>query len=172
MGTSLCNIWYLFLNIWPFYFEGHNFLKFVPFLMIFSALDAPIGGVQVFLDAKNKWSLLVEFGLPWALKCYSFKFLHVQSIQTLKVDSLCFFQMSFFKPNVQHSFWKLEKNLKLMIRRAKRTWLDEDYFHHSFEHIWLKNVFDLENYGFWKCGFTKSYSYICDRGHECIIYTI
>jgi hypothetical protein len=26
--------------------------------------------------------------------------------------------------------------------------------------------------GFWKCDFNKSYSYICDRGHECIIYII
>jgi hypothetical protein len=36
----------------------------------------------------------------------------------------------------------------------------------------MKIVFDLENYGFSKCGFNKSCSYICDRGHECIIYMI
>jgi hypothetical protein len=33
-------------------------------------------------------------------------------------------------------------------------------------------AFDLENYGFWKYNFNKSCSYLCDRGHECIIYMI
>jgi hypothetical protein len=33
-------------------------------------------------------------------------------------------------------------------------------FKNPFEHIWFKNAFDLENYGFWKCGFNKS----------CVIY--
>ncbi len=41
-------------------------------------------------------------------------FLHVQSTQTSRIDSL------FFLPNEHHSFWKLENILTLMIRRAKR----------------------------------------------------
>jgi len=47
------------------------------------------------------------------------RFLHVQSIQTSKVDTPCYFLISFFLPNVHHSFWKLKIILKLMIRRAK-----------------------------------------------------
>jgi hypothetical protein len=45
-------------------------------------------------------------------------------------------------------------------------------FCNQFEHISFKCVFDLENYGFWNYGFNKSCSYLCDRGHECIIYMI
>ncbi len=46
-------------------------------------------------------------------------FLHVQSIQTLKMDNPYFFQTSFFLSNVHHSFWKLERILTLMIRKPK-----------------------------------------------------
>jgi hypothetical protein len=35
-----------------------------------------------------------------------------------------------------------------------------------------KNVFDLENYELKKCAFNKSYSCLCDRRHECIIYMV
>jgi hypothetical protein len=53
-------------------------------------------------------------------------FLRVQSTQTSRVDNVCFFQMSFFLPNVQHSFWKLEKILRLMIK--KENWLETEFF--------------------------------------------
>ncbi len=59
-------------------------------------------------------------------KLYMFKtwdkskiFLHVQSTQTSRVESFYFFQMSFFLLNVHHFFWKLERILTLMIRKAK-----------------------------------------------------
>ncbi len=52
------------------------------------------------------------------------------------------------------------------------TWTDENCFNNQFEHIWFKSAFDFENYGFWKCDFNKSRSYICDNGHDCIIYMI
>jgi hypothetical protein len=52
------------------------------------------------------------------------------------VDRLCFFQMSFFLPSVYHSFWKLEKILTLMIRRAKGFEL-MILFYNQFEHIWF-----------------------------------
>jgi hypothetical protein len=42
-------------------------------------------------------------------------------------------------------------------------WIDENYFYNPYEQIWFKSVFDLENYGFLKCGFNKSYSYISDK---------
>jgi hypothetical protein len=32
---------------------GYNFLNSIPFWKTFSALDVPIGGVQVFLEIKN-----------------------------------------------------------------------------------------------------------------------
>jgi hypothetical protein len=35
-----------------------------------------------------------------------------------------------------------------MIRRAKGLELMKNCFYKPFEHIWLKIVFDLENYGF------------------------
>ncbi len=39
---------------------GHNFLNFIPFLAIFSALDVPIGWVQIFLDARNNKALPLD----------------------------------------------------------------------------------------------------------------
>jgi hypothetical protein len=35
------------------------------------------------------------------------------------MDNPCFFQMFFFLPNVHHSFWKLERALTSMIKKAK-----------------------------------------------------
>jgi hypothetical protein len=32
--------------------------------------------------------------------------------------------------------------------KGKKTSTDENYFYYQFEYIWLKNVFDPENYGF------------------------
>jgi hypothetical protein len=43
-------------------------------------------------------------------------------------SSLCFFQTSIFLPNVHHSFWKLERILTLMIRRAKGLELIKNVF--------------------------------------------
>jgi len=87
-------------------------------------------------------------------------FLHVQNIQTLKVDNFFFPQTSFFLPNVYHSFWQLERILTLMIRRAK-----------GFE-LMSTFGFDLVTYGFLKCAFNKSCSCLYDRGYEFIIYII
>jgi hypothetical protein len=46
------------------------------------------------------------------------------------------------------------------------------YIYNQFEHIWFKCVFDPKNYGFWKYSLNKSCPYLCDKGHECIIYMI
>ncbi len=73
-------------------------------------------------------------------------------------QSLFFFNVLFFKPNVHHSFWKLKRILTLIIRKGFE--LMNCFFYNPFEHICLKNVFDLKNYGFWKCDFNKSCSYI------------
>ncbi len=66
-----------------------------------------------------------------------------------------FFQISFFIPNVHHSFWKSERILTLMIIKAKGYELMNYFFNNQFEHIWFKNAFDPENYRFWKCVFNK-----------------
>jgi len=95
-------------------------------------------------------------------------FLHVQSTQTLRMDSPCFFQMSFFSIKCVSFLLKIGKVLTLMIRRTKGLEL-MNFFYNPFEHIWFKSAFDPENYEFWKYDFNKSYSYICDRGHEYII---
>jgi hypothetical protein len=44
----------------PFTLKGHNFFKFILFLTIFNALDAPIGGVQVFLNKNNNGALSLD----------------------------------------------------------------------------------------------------------------
>jgi hypothetical protein len=66
---------------------------------------------------------------------------------------------------------KIGEGLTLMIRKAKGVKL-MIFFSNPFEHILFKSAFDLENYGFRKYSFNKSYSYLCDKGHKCIIYTI
>jgi hypothetical protein len=43
---------------------GRNFLNFISFLTILSALDVPIKGVQVFFGHKKQQSLSFGFGLP------------------------------------------------------------------------------------------------------------
>jgi hypothetical protein len=62
-------------------------------------------------------------------------FLHVQITPTSKVDNPLFFS------NVHHSFWKLEKILTLMNRRAKGLELMSFFFNNPFEHIWFSKVF-------------------------------
>ncbi len=56
----------------PFTLKGHNFLNFIPFLMIFNALNTPIGGVQFLFKHKKQWNLPFGSSLPWMLKCYSY----------------------------------------------------------------------------------------------------
>jgi len=41
-----------------------NFFNFIPFFMIFNALNAPIGGVQVLFRCQKQWSPPFGFGLP------------------------------------------------------------------------------------------------------------
>jgi hypothetical protein len=49
---------------------------------------------------------------------------------------------------VHHSFSKLERFLTLMIKRTKGIEIGEICPYNTFEHIWFKNVFCLENYEF------------------------
>jgi hypothetical protein len=48
LGTGLCNIWWFTFWVFdPSILKGHNFINSIPSLIIFSALDMPIRGVQV-----------------------------------------------------------------------------------------------------------------------------
>jgi hypothetical protein len=59
-----------------------------------------------------------------------------------------------------------------MISREKVLELMKKNYIKNLNTFDFKCVFDLENYGFKKCGLNKRCSYLCDKGHECIIYLI
>jgi hypothetical protein len=63
-----------FLSSWPpLLWRGCNFLKFNPFFTIFSAPDAPIGGVQVLFGHQKRRSPLLGSALPviaWSVLPY------------------------------------------------------------------------------------------------------
>jgi hypothetical protein len=40
----------------PSILKGHNLFNSIPFLTIFNAVDAPIGGVQVLFRCQKQWS--------------------------------------------------------------------------------------------------------------------
>jgi hypothetical protein len=46
-------LFFKFLTL--FTLGGHNVFNFIPFLMIFNATNAPIGGVQIFFGHHKKW---------------------------------------------------------------------------------------------------------------------
>ncbi len=74
---------------------------------------------------------------------------------------LIFFKCFFSTKCAHHSFWKLERILTLMIKRAKGLEQMKIVFITHLNKFGSKTcAFDLENYGFWKCGFNKSCSYI------------
>jgi len=59
-----------------------------------------------------------------------------------------------------------------MIKKVKGLELIILFLYSIWAHIWFKHAFNLEDYGFWKCGLNKSYSYLYNRRHDCIIYMI
>jgi hypothetical protein len=62
---------FFFEFLTPSPLKGHNFLNSTSFLMIFSALEAPIRGVQVLFRHWKQWRPPFRFGLPWVFKCCS-----------------------------------------------------------------------------------------------------
>ncbi len=121
----------------------------------------------------HKWSIIVWIVMIFLeylssiakLTCSKFDtnqtFLHLQSTQTLKMDNPCFCQMSFFTTKCA-PLLKIGEDFNIDDEKDKRTWTN---FYNQFEHIWLKSVFDLKNYGFWKFAFNKSCSCLCNRGN-------
>jgi hypothetical protein len=75
-------------------------------------------------------------------------FLHVQSIQTSKVDNPCFFQTFFLKTKCVPFLFKIGHDFNIDNYKGKRTCIHENYFITDLEHIWLKSVFDPKIYGF------------------------
>jgi hypothetical protein len=141
-----------------------------PWNYIFVCLKNHKGNIIVWIVIKNFKIFFTNY------KFYMFKawhkskiFLHIQSTQTLEMNNPYFFQTSFVSTKCASFLLKIEKNLILMNRRAKWFELMIFYFYNQFEHIWLKHAFNPKNYEFWKCDHNKSFSYLCDRGHECII---
>ncbi len=74
------------------------------------------------LDCQNLFEIFFIKCKDYMLKAWykSKMFLHVQNIQTSRIDNLYFSNVFFLLPNVHHSFLKLERILTLMIRREKR----------------------------------------------------
>ncbi len=86
-----------------------------------------------------------------------------KALKPWKWTIFVFSKLPFFLSNVHHSFFKIGKDFNIIDCNGKRTWINEFFIYNPFEHIWLKNAFDCENYGFWKCGFIKNsyiYTYI------------
>jgi hypothetical protein len=139
----------------------------------------------IFICLKDhKWRIIIWIIImflkyfPWIAKltCSKFDtnkkcFCTFKALKLWEWTIFVFFKCLFFPPNVHHFFWKLKSILRLMITKAKGFEL-MIYFYNWFEHIWFKSVFNLENYGFKKCALNKSYSHLCDKRHECIIYMI
>jgi hypothetical protein len=92
LGTNLCSIWWFvfFELLTPSTLKGHNFLNFITFLMIFSALDAPIGGVQIFFRHPKKWNPPLWSALPWVFKCCSCNLIATNEQLKYWTHILCF----------------------------------------------------------------------------------
>jgi len=73
--------------------------------------------------------------------------LHVQSIQTSRIDNLHFFQMSFFPTKCASFLLKIGEDFNIE-KNGKRTSTNEIFFYNQFKNIWFKCAFDLRNYGF------------------------
>jgi hypothetical protein len=99
LGTGLYSIWcfVFFKFLTPFTLKGHNFLNFIPFFTFFSALDAPIEGVQVLFEHKKKWNPPLGFSLPWMIKCYSCNSITTNEQLKDLTHMLCF-QIPCYKP--------------------------------------------------------------------------
>jgi hypothetical protein len=59
-----------------------------------------------------------------------------------------------------------------MIRNAKGIELIKIIFITNLTTLGSNMFFTLKKCELKKCGLNKSYSYLCDKGHECIIYMI
>jgi len=77
----------------PFTLEGHNFLNSNPFLTIFSAPDATIGGVQVLFGHRNNTALPLDPACPEHLSDHSWAVLPYYD-----------FHQGFFFPKFLNSF--------------------------------------------------------------------
>jgi hypothetical protein len=62
---GLCSIWWFVFEFFTLStLGGHNFLNSILFIMIFSAQDVPIEGIQVLFGHQKQQNLPLGFGLP------------------------------------------------------------------------------------------------------------
>jgi hypothetical protein len=64
------------------------------------------------------------------------------------------------------SFLKSKSILILMIQITTQVEIGKIHFYNIFEYLLFKCVFGLENV------FNKSYSFLCDKIHGCILHMI
>jgi len=60
LGPTFVAFGGFFFELYPYILKGHNVFNSIPFLMIFNALEASIGRVQVFLNAKKNGALPLD----------------------------------------------------------------------------------------------------------------
>ncbi len=72
LGIDLRSIWwFVFWVLDASILRHHNFLNSIPFWTIFSALNTPIGRVQVLFKCQKQWNPPLGSGMPWRFKCYN-----------------------------------------------------------------------------------------------------
>ncbi len=59
-------------------------------------------------------------------------FLHVQSIQTSRVDYPYFFQTSFFSTNCAQLLLKVRDDFNIDVYKGKKSWMDDFFFITNF----------------------------------------
>ncbi len=135
-------------------------------------MDTPYN--YIFVCLKNhKWSNkhnnLDCYKKIWNI-FHQFQSLHAQYLTQIKNVFACskhsnlkngqssFFPNVLFFTNCAPFFLKIGEDFNIDDQKGKRTWINEFFFYNPFKHIWLKSVFDSENYGFWKCAFNKNCS--------------
>jgi hypothetical protein len=98
--------------------------------------------------------------------------LHVENIQTLKVDNFYFIQMFFFLPNVHHSFFKLERILTFIIKNAQGFEVMKIVFITNLSTFGSKVFLTLKITNFENVSLTKVIHVHVIEGMNCIIYMI
>jgi hypothetical protein len=76
----------------------------------------------------------------------------------------------FFFPNVHHFFSNLKRTLIWWLKEKKGIEIGEIEFYNIYWTPLVQIAFDSKNHKNWKSIFNKSYSFLYDKEHECIIY--
>jgi len=88
------------------------------------------------------------------------------------MDGFYFFKILFSLSNVRHSFSQLEKILILITKKEKGVEIGEIYFTTHLNTFGPNVLLFLKIMNFESASLTKSYSFLCNKGDGCIIYTM